>query len=232
LDGVLIAALLCVGASSLLARGRSGGSRRQAALAAGWSIIGLALISPLCNLSVALYSARVVQDLVIMFVGAPLFAFGWGASGAVRSKSLAASTAGFALALWFWNAPALYDATLRNTAVYWAMHASLIAAAVLFWIDLLRAPGFRSVAAVSFTGIQMSALGALLAFAGRGLFSSYVDTTWAWGLSPLADQQLGGVLMWIPSGLLMTIFSVLSLARLFRREAPGFSYGSEGAVAG
>ena len=63
----------------------------------------------------------------------------------------------------------------------------------------------------------MSLLGAVLTFAPSPLYAPHLLTTAAWGLRPLDDQQLGGVLMWVPAGVIFTGALVLSLARLFAR---------------
>ena len=61
------------------------------------------------------------------------------------------------------------------------------------------------------TTMQMSLLGAVLTFGSRALFAPHFGTTAAWGLSPLEDQQLGGLIMWVPAG---TIYAGIALALL------------------
>ena len=116
---------------------------------------------------------------------------------------LAAAT--FAVTLWFWHAPAAYAATFQSDGVYWAMHLTAFAAAVWLWSGLLD--GSRDAArpfalATLLTTGQMGLLGALITFAGRPLYAPHFATTYAWGLTPLADQQLGGVVMWVPAGVI------------------------------
>jgi cytochrome c oxidase assembly factor CtaG len=43
-------------------------------------------------------------------------------------------------------------------------------------------------------------LGALITFSPRPWYAAHLDTTAAWGLTPLADQQLAGAIMWVPAG--------------------------------
>jgi putative membrane protein len=204
---------------------------RKVAFGIGWTLGALAVISPLCPLSVSLFSARIAQHMWLASVVSPLIAVGrpqlvvqrmWPRlSGVGHHPVLAAAT--FAAALWFWHAPAAYTATFQNDAVYWTMHLTTFAAAVWLWSSLLDGPrdslGPFALATLITTG-QMGLLGALITFAGRPLYPPHFATTFAWGLSPLADQQLGGVVMWIPAGVLMAGgFAFAFLQTLRRAEA-------------
>jgi putative membrane protein len=211
LAGVLLAALAMAW--------RSAADRR--ALTAGWIVLALALVSPLCSLSVALFSARVGQHLIILLVAAPLLALGLPAPRrAAPAAGLAAATAGFALLLWFWHLPGPYAATFRSDALYWTMHGSLLAAAILLWRGLLLSATARPelvLPAGLATAVQMSALGAFLTFAPRPIFSPHAFTTAAWGMTALEDQQLGGLLMWVPGGLAFAAVALGALVVSARR---------------
>ena len=120
-----------------------------------------------------------------------------------------------------------YDETLRNNVVYSLMHVTTFAAALALWTAV-----FTSSAALAFlllfaTGVQMSLLGALLTFAAAPLFSVHEFTTGAWGLTWLEDQQLGGLVMWVPAGLLYR-YSVLAFGAALRLDAPLLDCGREG----
>ena len=224
LDPVLIAFLL--GGSftvAALARRRGVPERQQLAFQAGWLLLALLLISPLCNLSVALFSARVGQHMLIEFAAAPLIACGLPYDTLSRPPGLRTAllgAAGFAAVLWFWHLPGPYDWTFRNVTAYWAMHVSLLLAAVLLWKVLLdaRQPA-ASLLASGITTTQMTVLGAIYTFAGRAFFSIHFGTTGPWGLSPLEDQQLGGLLMWIPPGLALAGVTVWTLASLLNTQS-------------
>jgi putative membrane protein len=230
MDPVLIAAL--VGLPVLYALGRRGrnapGRHRQACFYAGWMIVAAALVSPLCNLSVALFSARVAQHMLLTLVAAPLIIFGRPGAALLRvipprirvgvprlrgGALPAFATLGFAAALWAWHLPGPYDATLRSDVVYWSMHLTTFGAALLLWHALFhRLNCVSSALLVGFgTTVQMSLLGALLTLAPRPLFGPHLGTTWPWGLSPLDDQQLGGLIMWVPGGMLFTLIGVLAI---------------------
>ncbi|MBD0271922.1 MAG: cytochrome c oxidase assembly protein, partial [Acetobacteraceae bacterium] len=135
LDPVLIAALLAAGALAMV-RARDAGAPRRGAVALGWAVLAFALVSSLCNLSVALFSARVGQHMLLTLLAAPLIAFGASEQTGARGPGLAAPTLAFALALWVWHMPGPYAATFASDAVYWAMHASLFGASVWLWAAL------------------------------------------------------------------------------------------------
>ncbi|MBR0665511.1 cytochrome c oxidase assembly protein [Roseomonas hellenica] len=220
-DPVLIATLLVMGGLAM-PRLRDAGARRQAASALGWAVLVLALVSPLCNLSVALFSARVAQHLLLILVAAPLIAFGMIGPDRQRAPNLAAPAALFALALWAWHLPGPYAASFARDSIYWAMHASLFGTALWLWAALgFRAsvrPDAAALAALA-TAVQMGLLGALLTLAPRPLFLAVhaPGVTAPWGLSPLEDQQLGGLLMWVPGGLVFAALCVAGLGIALRR---------------
>ena len=107
------------------------------------------------------------------------------------------------LVFWFWHAPAPYAATLGHHGLYWLMELSLLATALLFWLAALdrRAPGALVLPTVIGVMAQMGLMGALLVFAGTAFYEPHAATTAPWGLSPLEDQQLAGLLMWVPGAL-------------------------------
>jgi putative membrane protein len=191
------------------------------ALLAGWAVLALALVSPLCSLSVALFSARVGQHLLILLVAAPLLAIGLAAPRRnATAADIAAAAAGFALLLWVWHLPGPYTATFQSDVTYWVMHASLLAAAVWLWRALLLAAAARPeivLPAGVGTAAQMSALGAFLTFAPRAIFPPHAYTTLPWGLTPLEDQQLGGLIMWVPGGLAFAGVALGALVLAMRR---------------
>jgi putative membrane protein len=193
--------------------------RRQRLYAAlGWCIAAAALMSPLCALSVALFSARITQHMILVLLAAPLIALGWPArvDGAGRGALWSAAIAFFA-ALWFWHMPLPYDATFSSSGVYWSMHITLFGSAVLLWRELLQQSAGHTVdvlAAGALTSMQMGLLGAVLALAGRPLFFWHLTTTAAWQLTPLQDQQLGGTIMWVPGIVLFLWAAMRSLQRL------------------
>ena len=214
LDPRLMAALLLLSVAHIAWLARPG-TRRYAAM--GWTVTAFALMSPLCALSVALFSARIAQHMLLILVGAPLVALAL-PSPRGESPRLPWIYAGvFFVLLWFWHMPAPYDATFASTPVYWAMHISLFASAVLLWRELLqhRVDGTVEALAIgAVTSMQMGLLGAVLALASHPLFSWHLTTTAAWHLTTLQDQQLGGTIMWVPGVALFLWAAMRSVSRL------------------
>jgi cytochrome c oxidase assembly factor CtaG len=210
--------------------GWTGRRRRALAFLAGWLTLAVAMLSPLHALGGALLSAHMVQHELLMLVAAPLLvaarplvpllwalpssprrALGRRTSrGATRAlwRALTLPLVAFvlhAMAIWGWHVPALYDATLRSEALHAAQHLSFLSTALLFWWSLAHGPGAErrwgaAMLYVIATMAHTGALGVLLTFASRPLYPAYVGRTAAWGLTALEDQQLAGLVMWIPAG--------------------------------
>ena len=214
---VLIAVVAFAGGHLRLLRGR----RRAFYYAAGgWGLAAFAFVSPLCALSVALFSARVGQHMLLVLLAAPLIAMAWPRAHTRHGAApLWISAAAFFVALWFWHMPLPYDATFKSTAAYWAMHVTLFGSAILTWRQLLHHRTERTFDVLTvgaLTSMQMGLLGAVLTFAGHPLFLWHLTTTASWGLTPLRDQQLGGVFMWVPGILLFLVAAIRSLRGLWQ----------------
>ena len=178
----------------------------------GWAILATCFLSPLCNIGVALFSARATQHVILVLGAAPLLATFWRAPSSRNNTARMALSAGvFAAAVWLWHSPRLYDATLQNNFVYWAMNLSMIGSAVWFWCCIFAVGGLARLVGVSFVGLEMCLLGALIAFAKTPFYSVHANTTWIWGISQLEDQRLGGLILWVPAGLLGVSYSAAAL---------------------
>jgi putative membrane protein len=194
-DPLLIGGLVAL--AVWIARGRSADVR------AGWAAIALMLlvfVSPLCALSSALFSARVLHHVLLIAAVAPLLSRAFPLARR-PSPPLALLVALNAIVLWLWHAPGPYAWGLASVLAYWLMQATLLGAAWLLWRAVLAptAPTGAALFALAATIGQMGLLGALLVFAPRPLYWLHFESTAAWGLSPLADQQLAGLLMWVPA---------------------------------
>jgi putative membrane protein len=196
-DPLLIAALAVL--ALVIACGRSDNAR------AGWgalALMAIIFVSPLCALSSALFSARVLHHVLLIAAVAPLLAVAF-PMRRLSSLPLAALVGVHAVILWLWHAPGPYAWGLASVPAYWLMQTSLLASAWLLWRAILAPtaqPGSALVALVATSG-QMGLLAALIVFAPRPLYLVHFASTAAWGLSPLADQQLAGLLMWVPATL-------------------------------
>jgi len=171
----------------------------RAGLAAS-AVLFVTFVSPICALSAALFSARVVHHVLLVAVAAPLLAVALPArrgSGAALPFLISTAT------LWFWHVPEAYDAALSHMGVYWIMQLTLLGTAWMFWRSVFG-PATRGVDAVLWTlggFMAMGVLGALLTFAPEPLYAAHMIAPFDWGLTPLRDQQLGGLIMWVPAGI-------------------------------
>jgi putative membrane protein len=214
--------------------------------AIGWAVLALSLLSPLHALGGVLFAAHMTQHELLMTVAAPLLVLGrplvpfvWALSprwrrGAGRSaaappvaaswRALTHPVSAFVLhgiAIWVWHVPALYDASVASEAFHTAQHVSFFATALLFWWVALRGSGARggapaSIALLFTTMLHTGALGALLALSSTLIYMAYGATTGPWGLSPLDDQQLGGLIMWVPGGIAYLLAALGLVARMLR----------------
>lgn len=216
--------------------------------AGGWFALFVALVSPLHAWGRVLFSAHMSQHEVLMLAAAPLLVLGrplvvflwafpvkWsrriGNIGKVRwvQHTWRLLTIPFvawlvhAIALWIWHVPVLFDAVLQKEWVHTLQHLSFLLSALLFWWALIHGPqgalGYGAAVLYLFTtSVHSGALGALITLAGSVWYPSYIPLTGSWGLTPLEDQQLGGLIMWIPAGLVY-IIAGLALFAGWLREA-------------
>ena len=210
-----------------------------AAFVGGWLALFVALVSPLDALSDLLFSAHMAQHELLMIVAAPLLVLGrpfvvalWALPGAARARVGAWTRARawraawrgisgplFALlahgfAVWVWHLPSWHQAALRSEGVHLVQHLCFFWTAALFWWAVVHGRYGRigygiAVVFVFATALHTSVLGALLTFATRVWYPLYGERARAWGLTPLEDQQLAGLIMWVPAGVL---FMVIGLA--------------------
>jgi cytochrome c oxidase assembly factor CtaG len=220
---------------------------RAAAFAGALVALVVALISPVDQLGSALFSAHMLQHLLLMMVAAPLMALAepllvmlwalplrgrraigraWLRARGVRTLWGALSVPSVAWllhigTLWVWHLPTLYERALRDERVHVLEHASFFVTALLFWWLLVRPHGHRmrmgaAVAYLFGAALQSTILGALITMSRRPWYPSHFGTTQPWGLTPLEDQQLAGLLMWIPAGVVYLIPLVPLVTRALR----------------
>jgi cytochrome c oxidase assembly factor CtaG len=119
----------------------------------------------------------------------------------------------------------LFEAALSSEVVHYLQHLTLLGTALLFWASLLprRATNrIRIIAVFSLftTTIQTTLLGALLTLSPRIWYPSYGDLATPGGLSPLEDQQLAGLIMWVPAGMVYVGAGLALLGLLLQHEGP------------
>jgi len=221
---------------------------RAVLFAAGLAVLVLPLVSPLDHLGdEELLSAHMLQHEALMVVAAPLFvlgrplaAFAWALPPAWRRATgrffhqpawrvpwllVTAPLAAWlvhALVLWLWHVPAAFEAALASEAVHALQHTSFLLAALLYWWSVIGHERQRAAAMPSLftTMIHTGALGALLTLSPIAWYPTYATRTLAFGLDPLEDQQLGGLIMWIPAGAAYLACGLATAARWLRRQEP------------
>ena len=222
--------------------GRGVGRWQVASFAAGMVALVAALISPLDEFGEALFSAHMAQHIILTAVAPPFLLLGrplviiWSLPARARVavgawirygllpglwRWIARPVVAFiieALVLWGWHAPGAIHAALENSFIHATMHLSFLMGGLLLWEALAhtgrrRAAGYPIAAALSFlTMLHTGVLGALLTFAPRPLYAVYGERPLAWGLTPLEDQQLAGLLMWVVCGMIYIVTALLFLA--------------------
>jgi putative membrane protein len=221
-----------------LARTHTRRDRQAAAFLGGWSLLVIALVSPLDGLGAALFSAHMVQHELLMIAAAPLLVLGrplgvwvWAlpprwrqhVGNAVRWRPLKATWRAMtapagawllhAAALWLWHMPALFQGALLHPWVHTLQHTSFLASALLFWWTIFRHPGGAAMLSLFTTMVHTGALGALLTLSPGLWYPLYVEPTAALGFDPLQDQQMGGLVMWVPGGVAYLVSALAMAAR-------------------
>lgn len=196
---------------------RDASARRRASFAAAVGAVLFLYVSPFCALGSALFSARVVHHVALTVVVAPLLVVAIPRERLRIAGSLAVWTGVQAVVFWLWHAPPVYGWALSGDLAYWLMQATLLGSAVGFWTAARRASAPLAAAALLATTVQMGLLGALLTFAGAPLYAPHILSTAAWGYSPLQDQQLAGLIMWVPAAGLYLGAALLLMHRWLER---------------
>lgn len=215
--------------------GHSARAWNAAAFGLGWFALAGALVSPLHWLGEHLFTFHMIEHEIVMAVSAPLLVAArpigtmlWAlprrarvaAGRMLRRRGVVAAwdwlgsggnaTALHGIAIWAWHAPLLFDAAVADVAVHRLQHLSFLATALLFWWSVFYRsnPGLAAWQ-LFVTMMHTSMLGALMTLAPKVLYEAQTATALEWGLTPLQDQQLAGLIMWIPAG---TIYAGAALA--------------------
>ncbi len=214
-------------------------------------VLLVALISPLHALSEELAAAHMLQHMLIMVVAAPLFVFGspghvllWSLDSnwrpIVARWSRAFPMWAFAgllwpwllhvAVLWFWHWPPAYQAALADPLLHDAQHLSFFAAACVYWRGIVdpacryRLQPLVAVGSLFATSLVAMLLGIFLALSPEIWYEAYRWRTAAWSLTPLADQQLAGLLMWMPACLVYPAVAALVLGNWLQAMSSATSH--------
>ncbi|HET9669044.1 MAG TPA: cytochrome c oxidase assembly protein [Casimicrobiaceae bacterium] len=211
-----------------------------ARFALGMVVLGAALLSPIDAVADRSFAMHMLEHEMLMVLAAPLFvvsrpleAFAWALAPRARHATTMAlraspiralwratttpvsATAVHALALWVWHLPVLFAAALASESVHVLQHACFFGSALAFWWAMFggasRKAGVVSLACLFATMLHTSALGALLTFAPSAWYVA-TDAPRLFALTSLEDQQLGGLIMWVPGGLAYVVVGLAIVA--------------------
>lgn len=228
-------------------RGRHTPFEQQIAFHFG-TLAGLvALVSPLDKLGDEyLFSAHMVQHLLLMFITAPLWLIGtpgWLVDGLIPSwldrplKRLAGPLSAFVAfvsVMFFWHIPSIYEMAQESEAIHIFEHLSFIGAALIGWWPVAGPETSRiskpdppvRLVYLFLLAIPCTSLSAVLTFAHSPLYPFYVTASHIFGLDALQDQRLGGLLMWLPTHMFLLLAMGITFIKWFmdtgRRPGLGF----------
>ena len=236
-------ALLIYCAGWLRLSSRAATPVRPARFLGGWTVLTLSLVSPLHEAGEQSFTMHMIEHELIMLVATLLLAssnaggvLAWGLPQPLRAMlggswksplqalwrrltEPVTATAIQAVVMWAWHAPILFDRALESFAWHIIQHACFFVSSLLFWWAMLhprgRGAGYGVSAACLFvTSLIGGALGALMSFSSSPWYSDYAAMGMTGiGLDPTADQQLAGLVMWIPGGL---VHGVAALVFFYR----------------
>jgi putative membrane protein len=213
-DPVLLLALAALGAAFFWRAWAASRPSRAGPASGAMAILAVTFVSPLCALSSSLFSVRTLHHVLLAAVAAPLIAWSLPTRDGRRGPTnFLATPIVFAVVFWVWHSPKLYEWALANDLAYWLMQASVLGSATALWRGVRVAAPPLAVAMLLATMVQMGLLGALLVFMPQAIYAPHALTTEAWGLSPLADQQIAGLIMWAPAAGIYLSAALLILGR-------------------
>jgi putative membrane protein len=227
---------------SAAGRGHGVSRREAAAFLSGMLLLAVLVSEPAERFTTASFAAHMVQHELLMLVVAPLLVVGrplatW--TWALRPSARAPVARAFAHPAWrvpwtaftspmgatalqialllAWHVPAAFDRASAQPWVHALQHTSFLVPALAFWWSVVAARQRRQVgavlAALFITMIATGALGALLTFAPHAWYATRLRPEDA-----LFDQQLGGLLMWIPGGIVYLLAALALMAAWLGRE--------------
>ena len=223
------------------------GAGRVTMFLSGILVLFVALVSPLHELGDDyLFSAHMVQHLLLTLVVPPLLLLGTPGwllrplllSPKVYRAARLVTLPVIAFILFntvfvIWHVPALYDLALRERGIHILEHLMFIGAGVIVWWPILsplpelpRASYMMQMLYLFVQPTVPSVLGAMITFSGKVLYEWYAEAPRLWGISPHTDQEIGGVIMWVPGGLaflivLIVVFLVWAAQEASDVEQPG-----------
>ena len=249
----ILAAAYAIGLARLWKRcglGKAVPVRQAVAFAAGMASLALALVSPIDAFSDDLAWMHMLQHMLLMGVAAPLLVLGmpflvllWAfplswrrCYGRVKHR-LERWRPGryllwqpvltwllFALVLWVWHFPPLYEAALHSDLFHDFQHFSFVAVACLFWrvlldpLSRLKLNRGMGVVYLFLTSLHATLLGVFMTLAPKAWYPFYETRAPRWNLSALEDQQVAGLIMWMPACMVYALVAALLLGLWLRDD--------------
>jgi putative membrane protein len=228
------------GAGARSADGPTRDALRALAFGAGLAVLLIALVSPIDRLGEErLFTMHMTQHLLLADLAPILLLLGLSRAflrPAVRRLRPVEEALGplahpaTALALyvglmWLWHVPAMYDLALEHPWAHALEHASFLTAGLAFWWYLIepvpprhRVTGPWALAYLASAKVLMGLLGLLLAFSPDVIYDAYESAPRTWGLSPLEDQNVGGLVMMVEQSIVLVIAFAVFFARMLERS--------------
>jgi putative membrane protein len=222
------------------AGGRGAGPLQAAAFAGAMIALLTALVSPIDGLGEDyLFSAHMVQHVLLGDIAPLLLLLALSRvimRPATRRLTRVERALGpfaspvAAIALWLglmylWHVPALYDAAVEHAPVHLLEHVSFFAAGIALWWPLIqpvpmrrRLTGLQPLAYIGAAKAGLAALGLYLAWSTDVLYPYYEQTPRIWGLSPIEDLNIGGVIMMVEQSLTLVIVMVVLFVGILARS--------------
>jgi putative membrane protein len=238
----VLAVLYGIGARRLAERRTDSPRIERVAFVGGWLALLVAVLPRFDSAVIERFSAHMAQHELMMLVGAPLVVAGrplatctWALSRPWRRlivaplqrglaargmRMLTAPVVAWALhgaVLWIWHLPALYNLAIESEPVHAVQHAMFVGTSLLFWSGLVygrygRAGYGAAVFFVFTTAVHTGLLGALIAVSKMPIYSVYANLPGLSRDAALADQEVAGLVMWIPAGLVLTLVGIALFA--------------------
>jgi putative membrane protein len=220
--------------------GRGAGFVQAAAFTGAMVALLIALVSPLDGLGEDyLFSAHMVQHVLLGDI-APLLLLLALSRVIMRPATrrltrveralgpVANPVTGIVLWLalmYLWHVPALYDTAAESAPVHVLEHACFFAAGIALWWPLIqpvpmrrRLTGMQPLGYIAAAKGGLAALGLYLAWASSALYPYYETTPRIWGLSPVEDQNIGGVIMMVEQSLTLVLVLVVLFVRMLAQS--------------
>lgn len=238
----VVIGLVLLGGLYVFLGGLKAPRRRVTAFGASLVVLLVSLNGPLHDLSDSyLFSAHMVQHLILTLLFPPLFLYGLPAEvvrrvlrppwlqsfGAWLVRPIMAAAI-FTVPIALWHLPPFYEAAMRHHGLHIVQHLVFLTTSVIMWWPVLspvpelpRASYPGQLLYLFLLGIPMSVVGAMITLADTPLYPFYVEAPRVWGLTPMADQQIGGLMMWVPGGLVFWLAMTVVWFRWSVREEQG-----------